>query len=160
MLAISIAEVQTVVKYNRSEKTWEAINGKVSSFATKPEAELAALRHDVPEVYQALVSLVSDERNEKVTNRAVRAGFILRDGLLREDWGWEEHLPSTVAVCQSQSQPGKEYDICLSYRDDTTLICECQDYLDLAPRLSDRRQIACKHVLAVILKNELAEVTR
>ena len=82
---ISIPEIQTTVEYDKSAKTWQAVNGTVTPTGNGAEgkrlAQLSALAHDWPEMARLINEVTRSNRNDdRVTDLAIRAAEILQAG--------------------------------------------------------------------------------
>ncbi len=157
----------TIVEYNRSAKQWEAQNGTVTSFppgtAGKRQAQLVALRNDVPQVAAEIEAIIANAEAvylmydaEAISSRAIRAGFLVRDGHVLPPVPFDEYGGCLNEIARVQGSEPEPYII--SYVDDQ-VICECHDFmLGNAPFLPSG-QSACKHVLAVLITEALQEDT-
>ncbi len=152
MLNVSIPLCR--IQYNRAAKMYQAVNGQEVASGTKRQCELAALAHDCPDIHDEIMAIIANAEAtrqnymvdaEAVTERAIKAGFILRDGLLLPPRLFEKQLPGEVAFCLSQADSEKGYAITISFSREGFFICDCHDWNN-APRLASG-QIACKHIL-------------
>lgn len=142
------------------------------------EVELYVLSLDAPEVCREVQRVIEhhteSRQGEAISRRAVRAGFILRDGLLRAGRSMEQPgaLAGEVARLVSQSRPAREadepYAVCLTQ---DGLFCTCEDWANglqlqtLPPGNPDLPRtgaphlegvgLVCKHVIAVLLAEHL-----
>jgi len=157
MLNVSIPPC--TIMYNRPAKIYIAANGQEVARGTKRQCELAALAHDCPDVHDEIMAIIANAEAsriymvdaEAVTERAIKAGFILRDGLLLppRPRPFEKQLPGEVAFCLSQSDKENGYAISVSFSREGFFICDCHDWYN-APRLASG-QVACKHILAQMI---------
>ncbi|MCP4283908.1 MAG: hypothetical protein GY792_05590 [Gammaproteobacteria bacterium] len=176
---------QTVVEYNRSTRQWEARNGTVTSFPAgkegKKNAQLHALQSDCDTIFNEVLAIVENTSNHPqaagIEARAIRAGFLVRDGHLLPPRGLDkpESYVGEVARVKSQSEPDTEYAIVITPEQRT--YCDCRDWhnghmLDVganyyrqhpddperprsgAPKLTSG-DYACKHILAVLIVETL-----
>lgn len=149
----SITEVKTVVKYNRSTKSWQAINGKVTDFPAgddgKRQALLSALGHDYPALY-AVVTDIAAMHNHKpgLVDRLIKAAQLLTKG----------HVLSNCRV-KSQTEADVVYQTSCSGHP-TAYLCSCDDFDKGMQRRAGLSQwggvetdygLMCKHTLAQLL---------
>ncbi len=142
------------LKYGRSTREWYVglPDGRMLAFPAGQEGKLAAqmsaLTHDEPEAAAQIDALMQAEPgNLALHRRAIKAGFIIRDGLIIE------RLPFDQFHIRSQSSSEEIY---LSSLAPNNCHCQCPDWqhthFDL-PRAGDAPRIpglglACKHILA------------
>jgi len=157
MVATKICEV----KYNRSLNIYEAVNGRLVAQGGKRHCQLEALKHDRPDIHAEIVAIIANVEAaaifcvdvDAITKRAIKAGFILRDGLLQPPRPFEKQEPGEVAYCLSQSGSGAGYSIVENCHREGYVICSCFDWYN-APKL-ESGQVACKHVLAHMVAESL-----
>lgn len=74
---------KTAVRYDRSKRTWLAINGQVQSFGAGPDAKrsamLAALRHDHPHLSRIVTDLAHGNPRHLV-DRFIKAAQLICSG--------------------------------------------------------------------------------
>jgi hypothetical protein len=182
---LTISEVLTTVKYDRSLRAWQAVNGRVWSFPGpdgQRQAQLYAIDHDRPDIAAEVQAIMANNQAhpayEGITRRAIKAGFIVRDGhvLPPRPLEAEGSYLHEVARVRSQSKTWPdgspvEYAVCVSPEGQSC--CECEDWhnghtLDIladyyrlfphdphrprsgAPKLANG-DYGCKHILAVLM---------
>jgi hypothetical protein len=124
---------KTHIRYDRSAKQWQAVNGTVTSHPTKKEALLKALANDHPRLAEVVTSLIR-LHGDAITARAIKAAQLIT------------HNRVFDGMVRSQTQPDTYYKIRFdgaprSYK------CDCPD-----GRLTDAHLgEVCKHTLAAHL---------
>ncbi len=161
----------TTVKYDRSSRQWQAVNGRVWSWpagaAGKRQAQLYALEADVPQVAEEIKAIIANiqaynpnsTQAEAVTRRAIRAGFILRDGKMLPPRAFDAHgsYVNELARIKSSSMAwddGTAIEYAITQVSNNMCWCECPDFQDDAPYLPSGQQ-ACKHILTVLIADAL-----
>jgi len=154
----------TIVKYDRSARQWQAINGRTWAWPAGPdgrrEAELYALEHDCPEVAEQVKAVIANAKAVKhltfdaegITKRVIKAGFIIRDGKLLPPVPFNQYggCLNEIARCQgSQPEP-----YIINYVDEQ-VICDCHDFMLGNAPLLPSGQRACKHILATLITETL-----
>ncbi len=154
----TIAEIKKngkcALEYNRADREWllGRPDGKILAFPAGQEGKLAAqmsaLTHDVPEAAAQIDALMQAYPDSLALHRrAIKAGFIIRDGLITE------RLPLDHFRIRSQRHEDEAYLVSL---DHNNCHCQCADWqhthFDL-DRKADAPHVpglglACKHVLA------------
>jgi len=163
------------VQYDRKDKTFIVANGAeitrvpANGYKDRNAKELAsllALEFDRPDLVQMVKQTFSDyllhPDVQAIKSRAIRAGFIVRDGLV--DLDPPAYLPD-VAQVVSQSGSGEIHSVWENGRDD--LACSCYDWRNGesrarmtegnpnrprfgAPEIYPGR-IDCKHIMAYLM---------
>ena len=135
---------QTEVKYNKSRRTWQTLNGATHDHGDGPHGKMTAqwfaLAHDAPDVHALVWQLCKyDDFREEIVTRLVRAGHLVVAGHIDDAPGDEGdvHVRSAGDICDYRvSRVGTPRE----YR------CNCRDFgtvmsFDLGP--------ICKHSYAV-----------
>jgi len=179
MYDLIVPQVKTLVKYNRPEKAWQAINGTVTSFPpgkpNKRRAQLFAIGHDWPELGDEIKAILTNNQIHpeyaSIEQRTINAGLLLIHNCLAP--GRDISEPGAynyeLAICRSQKEPELFYAICWDSvnNENDKLWCSCTDYqygehrakfgymhpnakAPGAPKLLNG-QIACKHILTFLL---------
>lgn len=141
------------LEYDRSGRTWLLghPDGRIVSYPAgeegKEAAQMSVLAHDVPDAAAWIDALLQAyPRNIALHRRAIKAGLIIRDGLILE------RLPRDYFRVKSQ----REEKIYLVSLDTNNCHCQCPDWqythFDLdrkanAPRVPGLG-LVCKHILA------------
>lgn len=166
-----VANHQTLVQYNRSERLWEARNGRVWQFPSGPagkrQAQLYALDHDLPQVADEVKSLIAQAQAhnphsteaEAIARRAIKAGFLIRNGQVLPPRAFDSdssYLNEIGRVRSStESWPdGSAVEYAVTQPTAGEVWCECPDFREEAPTLPSGQK-ACKHVLAVLMAEAL-----
>lgn len=156
----------TAVQYNRAERQWEAVNGRTWLFPAGPsgkrQAQLYALDHDVPLVADEVKAIMAraqasnpnSTEAEAITRRAIKAGFLVRDGHVLPPRPFDadgSYLNEIARVRSSQKWPdGSAVEYAVNQPTRHEVWCECPDFKEGAPTLPSGQK-ACKHVLAVLI---------
>jgi hypothetical protein len=153
MMDTTITEQTKSVKWNGS--SW--LLRFPTSVQSQRRAVLSAFDQYMPEVADEIRAIIYNTRKlpqaEAVAQRAIRAGFILKEGKL-----WPPRDPQITGhineVARAQGSRGEEYT--LSF-DGEELYCDCPDFqAGKAPELPSG-QIACKHVISILISDALRE---
>ncbi len=151
--------VRTAVRYNREERSWQAINGETLDFgpgkAAKRQAMLTALQHDRPVLARIVGDLAAMNGNsDEVIDRLLKGAQLLVKGRVFKTWQ-ENHY-------RVQSQTGSEMYEVADEGIPRAYSCDCQDYVNGQQRHAGLSSSGgayvdfnpwpvCKHVLAVHL---------
>ena len=135
--------------YNPHAKEWQTVNnGEVqASFPSGPkgkrDAQFEALACDCRLIYNEIHMVLKAHKNHseilEITKRAVKAGYLLRDGHLLPPRALSEpgSYVNEIATVRSQREPEKIYAIC----DVNKLIwCSCPDHQEGLYRAKFRKQ--------------------
>ncbi len=165
MSNLIITKKLTTVKYDRRARQWQAINGRLlGHWPAGPEghraAHLAALRHDAPQVAAEVEAIITNAEAvahlmydaEAISRRAIRAGFLVRDGRVLPPVAFDQYGGCINEIARVQGSDELPYIIS---HDGDECHCDCPDYqLGNAPLLPSG-QAACKHILAILINEAL-----
>jgi hypothetical protein len=129
-----------------------------TSVQSQRRAILSAFDQYMPEVADEIRAIIYNTRklpqSEAIAQRAIRAGFILKEGKLwpPKDFNQTGGCINEIARCEGSR--GEQY--ILSF-DGEEVYCDCMDFqLGHAPILPSG-QIACKHVLSILISDAVKE---
>jgi hypothetical protein len=80
ILTQTAPSTKTHIRYDRSAKQWQAVNGTVTGHPTKNEALLKALANDQPELYAVVKSLLKIHTSRTFENGIIKAARLLVAG--------------------------------------------------------------------------------
>jgi len=125
--------VKTSIRYNRSDKTWQAVNGTVTNCASKNEALMVALTHDHPRIAAKVGDIIRlHGQTNDITSRAIKAAQLIVKGHVAGNAVRSQTQPDTVYNVRFDGLPG-------------TYKCDCPDNRIDDPMIGE----ICKHTLAV-----------
>lgn len=70
---------KTQIRYNRSRRTWEAVNGVVTDCLSKTDALMVALQHDQPDMAAVVIELIRihHDSNPTITNGLLKGAKLI-----------------------------------------------------------------------------------
>jgi len=147
MSKLMIGEVE--VFYNRSERSWQAVNGSVlGSYGTGDAARQAALEKALAHEFKPLHDLMTKLATKwpELAARGWKAATLVAGGhvLYRHS-----HEPERVQG-RVKSQTGR-HGYLVMVHENGGLACNCRDWLDGRAPLGPRQRRFCKHILALRL---------
>ena len=145
MLTVSIPKCTII--YNRTAKIYMAVNGQEVARGTKQACQLAALEHDALDIFDEVMAIIQNFPPAK--ERAIKAGFILRDGLL---------LPPQPFDVEGtyMNEIGRVGQHVVTWNNGFCS-CDCHDFMLQNAPILPSRQRACKHILAVLIASAMGD---
>jgi hypothetical protein len=146
---------KTIVRYDRKQRTWQAINGKAATFGpgkhNKRRALRYALRNDHPALFEAVINIWAEnsrpESEDQLMDRLLKAAALIAKGKVFSDGYVESQSDDNVYQVTLFADGGAD--------------CTCQDFENgLARRAGLCKHggvdtlgghLHCKHTLAVKL---------
>jgi len=172
----SIAEARAT--YNRSYRQWIVADGNTIIDALAPgcqeQAQLAAMRYNNPALADEVEAIIENNRfhpeAKAIESRTIKAGLLIQSGNVMAERAWRDgrYHAAEIAAVRSQSDANRVYGVYFTFAgDDNYLACECEDHgnglqRDYYPIGHPERprsgapvlfngQIACKHILAILI---------
>jgi hypothetical protein len=152
---------KTIVRYNRTIRQWQVINGTVRNFGSGKDAHrdalMAALEHDRPDLFIVVNAIArANDNNPQLIDRLLKAASLICQG----------HVYDNGRVkSQNADEPGKVYTVSYHPLEENPYFCDCADFENGLKRLAGLEKwggidtgqgLHCKHSLSV----ELAYIAR
>jgi SWIM zinc finger len=155
----------TQVKYDPSARAWTTTNGTTAAFPPgdvgKRQAELHALMHDAPDVADEVSAIIANAEAalmfdvEAITSRAIKAGFLIRDGKVWPGVPFDQPGGCLNEIARVRGSQDEAYIVTCDKEDNC--YCDCFDFLSERAPILPSGQRACKHILAVLICESLIE---
>jgi hypothetical protein len=156
MVAEIQPQVKTIVRFNKTIRQWQVINGRVQNFGSGKDAHrdalMAALDHDQPELYTVVSAIArANSNNPQLIDRLLKAAKLICQG----------HVYDNGRVrSQSEEDPNRVYTVTYHPDEENPYFCDCADFENGLQRraglakwggVETGQGLHCKHSLSIEL---------